>query len=180
MTEEQQEDLNLDINGEFDEFDQVSSKKGGKGKYIIILLILLLAGGGAGGYFMMAKGSANTIAASGKKAEKPGKRKALYYSLGEEFTVNLLASGGKEHYLRVKVTVMTRDQAFFDSLKEHEPLIKNDLLTVLSNQSFDELKTVEGKQKLRDDALQMVRNSLGKENGKQHIERLLFTKFIME
>ena len=56
-------------------------------------------------------------------------------------------------FLQVSVEVMTRDAATADMIKQHDPMLRNDLLMLLGSQTYETISTREGKEKLRDEAL---------------------------
>lgn len=72
------------------------------------------------------------------------------------------------------------------------PAIRNGLVMLLSAKNFDELQTNEGKEILREEALEIIRSQLQKEkaalvaSGKgegvsaANVEQVLFTNFVMQ
>ncbi|SBS24929.1 Flagellar protein LafL [Marinomonas aquimarina] len=160
-------------------------KKGGKKKLIIIILmaLLVLGGGGAAAYFFLLSGDDSETTAEGEGAaatemvqtEGP----AIYLDLDQPFVVDFLVSG-KQRYLQLNMTLKSRDQGQVDAVKLHMPLIRNSLVLLFSSQSFDELQTVEGKQKLKSAAVETINNILTQETGLGGIEDVLFTNFVMQ
>ena len=118
---------------------------------------------------------------------------ASYYPLKPNFTVNYDVNG-RQRFLQAELTLMYRDDAILKVLELHMPAVRNGLVLLLSNQSFDELQTPEGKEKLRAAALKTVQDILEKERaaaekdkekskGKKPaptIEQVLFTNFVMQ
>lgn len=160
-------------------------KKGGKKKLIIIILValLVLGGGGAAAYFFLFSGDDSDAAAEGEEAaatemvqtEGP----AIYLDLDQPFVMDFLVSG-KQRYLQLNMTLKSRDQGQIDAVKLHMPLIRNSLVLLFSSQSFDELQTIEGKQKLKSSAVETINNILTQETGLGGIEDVLFTNFVMQ
>lgn len=162
---------------------------GGKSKLMIIIIaavVLVLAAGG-GAYFFMGSSEAPKEEAKpaaeqqveAKEAESVVK-KALYFPLAEDFMVNVSSNDGKTHYMRVAITIMTRDAEFLENIKQSEPVIRNELLNMFSLQDFQELLTAQGKRKLRIQALEAVNKALNVEPGKKQVEAVLITNFVME
>ena len=153
--------------------------KSGPGLMVIVIAALLAAGAaGAGVYFMTAKKDA---AESAEKADEPeAKLPAVYVRLDPPFVSNF-ESRGAMRFLQVSVEVMTRDPVAADLIKQHDPMIRNDLLMLFGSQTYDNISTTEGKEKLRTEALESVRKVVGSEGGDAaRIEQLYFTSFVMQ
>lgn len=160
-------------------------KKGGKKKLIIIiaLVVLLLGGGGAAAYFFLFSGSepASTegSAPSADEAASLAGAPSIYLKLDEPFILDFLVDG-KQRYLQLNMTVTSKDQTQIDALKLNMPLIRNSLVLLFSSQSFDELKTMEGKLALKKAALDAINKLLEQQTGKGGIDAVLFTSFVMQ
>ena len=160
-------------------------KKGGKKKLIIIIVValLVLGGGGAAAYFFLLSGDDSEAAAEGESAAATEMVQtdgpAIYLDLDQPFVVDFLVSG-KQRYLQLNMTLKSRDQGQIDAVKLHMPLIRNSLVLLFSSQSFDELQTIEGKQKLKSSAVETINNILTQETGMGGIEDVLFTNFVMQ
>lgn len=88
---------------------------------------------------------------------------AIYYPLKPNFTVNYDVNG-RQRFLQTELTLMYRDEAVVKILETHMPEVRNGLVMLLSNQTFDELQTAEGKEKLRAQALKTVQDIIIKES----------------
>ena len=165
--------------------DESRSASGGS-KLVVTMLVALLAAAGAGGgvYWFTAHSNADVVAedggqaasARGKKARGP----AIYIEFDPPFVVNFEARG-MTRFLQVTLQAMTRDPVTADLIKQHDPVIRNDLLLLLSNQTYDTISTREGKEKLRVEALEAVANVIDAEGGKgANVEQLYFTSFVMQ
>ncbi len=105
---------------------------------------------------------------------------AIYIELDPPFVVNFEARGVMR-FLQVAIQVMTRDPLTADLIKAHDAVIRNDLLMLLSGQSYEVLSTREGKEQLRTEALQVVIKAIEAEGGDgSRIEQLYFTSFVMQ
>ena len=90
-------------------------------------------------------------------------------------------AGGRTRFLQVAIQVMTRDPHVAEELKRHDPLIRNDLLLLLSNQQYETLASREGKEKLQQDSLEAIRHIVRANGGKPEVvESVLFTSFVMQ
>lgn len=104
---------------------------------------------------------------------------AMYFPIKPAFVVSFPARG-KQRYLQVEITVMTRDSDIFVALQTHMPLIKNRLVLLLGGQVYEEMQTDEGKELLRQKALQALNEIMQQELGKGGVEEVLFTNFVMQ
>jgi flagellar FliL protein len=76
---------------------------------------------------------------------------------------------------------MTHDPKTVEALKAADPIIRNDLLMLFSNQKAADLATNDGKEKLRAAALAAVRKVLAQNDGKpEKVDAVLFTTFVMQ
>lgn len=153
---------------------------GGKKKLIILIAaVLALGGGGFGAWkFMGAKGDA------GKDGKKEAEHKELlppkYITLDPPFVVNFEAEA-VVRFLQVTVGIMTRDAGIETLLKSNDPRLRNDMLMILSGQSYASVSTTEGKEALREKCLEAVR-AIAREMGGEpdKVEALYFTSFVMQ
>jgi flagellar FliL protein len=156
---------------------------GGKLKLILIAtaaVVVLAGGGGAAAYFAgLFGGHAGEGAAAEAEAAKPAKREAVYVALEPPFTVNLQGTGGNR-YFQTTVELLTRDPGAEAAVKRHLPVIRNDLVLLFSSKDAKELASVEGKERLRAEALAAVQKVLEGETGKAEVEQLFFTSFVMQ
>jgi flagellar FliL protein len=156
-----------------------SPKKGKLGLIIIAAAVLVLGGGGAAAYFMFSGGSKDPKSANAKKEEHP-KSPALYVALDPPFVVNFEAEQ-LVRFLQVTVQVMSRDPATVEIIKSNDPVVRNDLLLLLGNQSYTTISSREGKEKLRLLALDSIRKVVTSAGGKaETVEAVYFTSFVMQ
>lgn len=157
--------------------EEESSGGGGSSKLlIIIVIVVLLLGGGAAAFFMMS-GSDD---ASPKEDETEEQQKpAIYVPLRPEFVVNFHHQG-KQHYLQINISLMTRDPMLSEVVNTHKPLVRSALVTLLGSQDFSELRTPDGKEALRVLALEELNALLSENAGIESIEEVLFTNFVMQ
>lgn len=161
---------------------------------IIIAAVVVLVGAGVGAYFAFGhKGEEQTAEHGkeggkekgkekdkGKKAEAAKKGPAIYIKLDPPFVVNFDASGVMR-FLQVTVEIMTRDPAAAEVIKANDPMIRNNLLLLFGNQQSGDITTLEGKEKLRADALAVVAKVVSAEGGDgKTVEQLFFTSFVMQ
>lgn len=104
---------------------------------------------------------------------------AVYLPIDPAFVVNF-ASQGKARFLQITVEVMTRDETVPEKVKLHMPVIRNNLMLLFSTQTYDTASTLEGKESLREEALEVVQQILEEETGDQGVEAIYFTSFVMQ
>jgi flagellar FliL protein len=158
-----------------------AAPRAGIGKVLLILTVLLLvaAGTGAGVYYTLAgKIAAEKDATEAASAQPKGP--ALYVALDPPFVVNFEAEQ-LVRFLQVTVQVMSRDPATVDLIKANDPVVRNDLLLLLGNQHYDTLSSREGKENLREAALEAVRKVVANAGGRSDlVEAVYFTSFVMQ
>jgi flagellar FliL protein len=120
-------------------------------------------------------------AAAMAEEAKEGAPKVAYISLSPPFVGNYALDGGPR--LRVyKADValrVTGDEAA-KAVKHHEPLIRNQLVALFTQQTVDNMSNVEAKEHLRQEALKQVQQVLEAEEGKPIVEDLLFNNLIVQ
>ena len=75
---------------------------------------------------------------------------------------------------------MVREEDVVAAIEEHSTMLQHGLLMLFSGQDYGELQTAEGKELLRQMALEEVQRMLEQEIGKPGIEQVLFTNFVMQ
>ncbi len=160
---------------------------GGKKKLIIIIVAALLVVGIAVGATVFLMGGDDKPAAEGEAAPAAAdaapavdsKATPLYYKLKPEFIVNYQV-GTRQRFLQVYMEVMTRDPATMEDLETHSPMLRNNIIQIMSEQNFEELRTNEGRVKLREMLTAEVKRMMQAETGKDTIEQVLFTNYVMQ
>lgn len=149
---------------------------------IAIIGILVLINGIGAALFLMKGNNDQDQEQDESHVEEQKKVKAIYFSLDPAFVVNFKDENSKSHYLQLKITVMHRDPRIDEMLKANAPLIRNNLLVLLSGQNFGKLQSQEGKTELAEAALDEVQSILQDEEGDDTIviERILFNDFVMQ
>jgi flagellar FliL protein len=113
------------------------------------------------------------------KTRKADLAPARYFALDPPLVVNLNESGGVR-YLQVNVEVMARDEKIIAAVQQNVPLVRNDLVQLLSDRTPSDLMSREGREKARVEAQAAVNAILAREAGDLQIESLLFTGFVVQ
>lgn len=102
-----------------------------------------------------------------------------YLKLHPAFTVNL-AAGERPRFMRVETQIMSRDQLKLDAAKDHMPALRHELILLFSENSAQTMKSIEGKERLRREALKAINTVLEKETGETPIEAVYFTSLVVQ
>jgi flagellar FliL protein len=154
---------------------------------IIVAVLMLLAGVAGATYYFVAGAQANGTDSADEQSAKGKKGKqskpvapAIYYKVDPALVVNFQANG-VTRFLQVGVDIATRDEAIAEKLKQHDPVIRNDLLLLFGSQNEATVISREGKERLRAEALEVVRNVIENEGGDgEKVENIYFTSFVMQ
>ena len=103
---------------------------------------------------------------------------SLFYAIDPPLVVNF-EDGSAVRFLQISMEVMGKDQKGIDSVQKNMPLIRNNLLLLMSNRDYQSLMSREGKEKLRQEALTEIR-AVQKKQGGADVEDLLFTSFVVQ
>jgi len=165
-------------NQEIDEGAEAAPAKGGKSGLIISLVLLLVLGGGGFAAFKLLGDKADP-----KKKGEAAKHEQLparYVTLEPPFVVNFEAES-TVRFLQITIGVMTRDEKIEHLIRDNDPRIRNDLLLILGNQSYETVSKLEGKEELRKRCLESVRAVVAESGGEgPAVEALYFTSFVMQ
>ena len=162
-------DLDLDVEDE---------KPKSKLMLFVIIGVVVLLGGGAAAYFLLMSDSSESESAA--EAEQVStKAPAIYLPLKPPFVVTYMA-GSRQRFVQITVSLMTRDEEAVGAIEQHMPLIRNNLVTVFGLQEFEELKSQEGKEAMRQAALEEIQMIIEEELGKPGVEQVLFTNFVIQ
>lgn len=156
----------------------VQAKPAGKKHLIlyIVIAVLVLALAGAGAVFFLLKGEPE---GAGGSESKPAAVKAAHYLALDKLVVNF-SQRGPVRFLQVNLQVMSHDPAALKAMETHMPAIRNDILLLLGSQTYEEVSTPEGKEKLRGAILEKVQAILDTYEKDRKVEAVYFTEFVMQ
>ena len=144
---------------------------------IVIVLVAVLVGGGVAVFFMMSGGDGG--GESSDTEEVAANAPAIYFNLKPPFVVNY-SWKGRQRYVQISVAVMTRKESAIEALQKHMPLVRNNLVMAFGSQEFEGMRTEEGKEALRQKALEELQTIVNEETGDPGVEQVLFTNFVMQ
>ena len=142
---------------------------------------LVLVGGGVGGalFFMKSPEPTEEEVMVEEEAMEPNIKDAIYEDMHPAFTVNF-NEGSKKKFMQVYMVAMFYDMESRDAFKMHMPVVRNNLLLLLSGKTSDELESTEAKEQLRKDALLEAQSVMQERYGENMVEDIFFTKLVMQ
>lgn len=158
--------------------DEAAPKAKSKMMIIIIAVVVLVVAGGGGAWFML-KGSGEEHAATPKKAKAAKAAPPEYVPL-TSFTVNLQPEGESGQYLQVEMTLQVAGAEQAELFKTNMAKVRNRVLILLSSKKASEISTVEGKQQLAKEIVEVTRQPFVEKGDEQEVSEVLFTSFIIQ
>lgn len=137
-------------------------------RFLIWTFVLLL------GAFAPQAWAADDEGGEGDKPAKP-----IYHPLEPPFVTNLMDEG-RMRFMQVKVQLMTRDAGAVEKIEHHRPALRDALLMLLAHQDIDLMRTTQGREAVRQQALEKVRTVLEELTGKPLVEAVYFTDFVIQ
>ena len=166
--------------------------QGGKKKLLLLVgvVLVLLIGGGVGGWLMLSGGGEEEKEHAKKedgehaqseeeKAAAQAAKMAMYVVLPRPFVFNVAAKP-RYRLVQIKVALMVRGPANEALAKLHTPLVEGAMFRVFAASTTQQLESVDGRSKLRSDALAAVRQALHEVTQQDVVEQVLFTGFVMQ
>ena len=144
-----------------------------------VAAFIALAGGVLGTMFALGMLGSKPVEAAAAGTGPVEQRSPIYLSLDPPFTVNFTGNS-RARFLQVTVDVMTRNPLVEGRLKQHMPVVRNNLVLLFSSKTSSELSTMEGKQALQQETLASIQKVLTDETGDKGIEAVYFTSFVMQ
>ena len=160
-------------------------KGGGKKKLIIILaaVLLLLGGGGGGYYFLVMKPHKEELA---RKQAEESKAAAMIKPVPEEakigpmveikeFVVNIIGQDAA-HYVKASLSLELDKDTTMEEVNKRMPQIRDAILLLISNKTFEELQDIQGKNQVKAD-LKSKLNSILKTG---QVSNVYLTDFVVQ
>jgi len=162
--------------------DASPDDKGKKKKLLIIIgaaVLVLLIGVGAGAYLFLKKSH------SEKKEVDPGQHVPVpelnnAANIGPmvditEFIVNIISADGN-HYVKTALTLELTNPAAKEEITQRMPQIRDAILLLIGNKTFEELQDLEGKKVLKAEIMSKINGFL--QAGK--VKSIFFTEFVVQ
>ncbi len=111
-----------------------------------------------------------------KEGEAP---KVAYIDLVPALVGNY-GAGPRLKYYKADISLRVTGPEAEEKVTRHEPLIRNQLVMLFSQQTDDTLNSSDAKEKLRQEALKQVQQVLNTEEGQPLVDDLLFNNLIVQ
>jgi len=102
-----------------------------------------------------------------------------YVALEPPFVVNLKAND-RIRFLQIKSQVKLNNSESAPILEHHMAMVRHTLLMLFSEQDEKTIRTLEGKEALREESLTAVREVLEEETGDSLVQQIYFTDFVIQ
>ena len=171
---------------------ELDKGKGKKKLIIIIAAVVVLALGGAGAFFFLGGDSdvseaemaaaldSSEPAADGEASSSVAETgSALYVPMPRPFRFNV-PGAARDRFVEIRVQLLVRGSDSEEEAKKHVPLIESTILNVFSQANADDLATSAGKTSLKQLTLVEVQKIMKDISGKNIVEQVLFTGFVMQ
>ncbi len=123
--------------------------------------------------------AASDKAGAADKTKAKPKLPPIYHAFDPPLVVSFQEQGSMR-FLQATVEVMARDEDSIKAVQTHMPVIRNNLLNILSGHGFADLVSRDGKEAMRKDCLAEVQRILKDNTGKTGVEDLYFTSFVVQ
>nr|WP_246211909.1 flagellar basal body-associated protein FliL [Pseudomonas spelaei] len=121
------------------------------------------------------------MAAQAEEAKEGEAPKVSYLSLTPPFVGNYgLDGSAKLRVYKADVALRVTGPEAAKAVKDNEPLIRNQLVALFTQQTAEAMSSVDGKEKLRQEALKQTQQVMSDETGKPVVEDLLFNNLIIQ
>jgi len=153
--------------------DEEEPKKSSSKLIIIIVVLVVLIGGGVGAFFAFSGGgeSAEVEEVKEEEDEVAGLPGAVYPL--ETFIVNLSVKGS---FLKAAIQLEFYEPEFPPTVDMMIPRIRDAIIQILSSKTSSDILGTEGKEKLREEIINAVNETLGSEE----VAQVYFTEFIVQ
>lgn len=115
----------------------------------------------------------------GQDGEPAVVERAVYIPIKPAFVVNY-GGAGRLRYLKAELSVRVAGADAANSIRHHMPFIRNNLILLFSRQMQENLDNQEGKELLRQEALQEINNILVAEDGESNVIDLYFNQLVVQ
>ena len=181
------EDLDLD-SGDGEEAPKSSKKM----IILIAAIVLLLVIGVVGGMFVGGMfdsepevseatqdgGEADSVSAEPEEVPEET-AEVSYWPLEPAFVLNFEGKS-KARFMQIGLEVSTTNEKSYAAVKKHLPVIRNEIVLLLSGQKYEEMVTPEGKEQLRAELIETINKILAQHKAKKGIDNIYFTSFVMQ
>lgn len=133
--------------------------------------------------FVLLSASSSLYAADEEKEESDGEpavlERPIYIPVKPAFVVNY-GGPGKLKYMKLEISLRAKDTISSNAIRHHMPLIRDYLVREFSKLNDIDVDTQQGKETVRLEALQGVKELLQAEDGEEGVTGLYFNNFVVQ
>lgn len=172
--------------------EEVIVEKKAKGNTVLIiviaLLVVLLLGGGLAAFFLLGSHDEQVTSAPASaqqeskttEKKKSSKKSTDHLAIGPmypmaQFVVNLLSESGNR-FLKVAIDLELSDPKLTLEMDHKKSLVRDIIIRTFSSKTFEEISTLKGKDKLKDEVLDKINENLS--DGQ--VKNIYFTDFVVQ
>lgn len=127
--------------------------------------------------FLLVLNIPNIAIAAGGSSSKATSSK--YFKISPQTVVNI-SDKGKVRHLQVGVQLRLDEPADSSIVEEHIPAIQHELVMLLSGREAQNVRSVQGKELLRTEAMEKIKVVLEENTGRAIINAVYFTAFVIQ
>ncbi len=163
---------------------EVENEEGGGKKKLLIIIIaaalVLLLGGGAALYFLVLKKPAPEEQPKNEQVEMVKPPEADQADIGpmlniDEFIVNIISEEGT-HYVKASLSLELSSDAAMEEAQKRMPQIRDAVLLLIGNKTFEELQDLEGKKQVKAEIKSKINSFL--KSGR--VKNVYLTDFVVQ
>lgn len=114
-------------------------------------------------------------------AQNSARAEYAYFGLEPDIVTNyIVGTSQRLGYIRVSVELMLEDASFVPTVEHHAPLLRALTVEILGRQPADKIKSMTGREEIRQQCLSTLRERMKKETGKEMIKDVIFTKYLYQ
>ncbi len=118
--------------------------------------------------------------ASAEELAEEDKPELMYYEIEPNILTFYQGTGRKIGYVVVQVNVAVRGQDNYDLIELHMPLLQDVLIKFFNRQDKSVIQPFSEREQLRLKAMDVVKEALKEEIGKDIVENVLFTNYVYQ
>lgn len=104
-----------------------------------------------------------------------------YFGLEPDIVTNYLGTSSRNiGYVRVSVELMLDSSSHIEAAEHHSPLLRATTIDIFGRQSEERVKSLTGREEIRQACLQELRKLMKAETGSEMIRDVIFTKYLYQ
>lgn len=121
------------------------------------------------------------LGSAGKVQAQEPLPEVVYYGFDTDIITNYVTENRRTlGYLRLSIELMLPNKELLKTVEYHEPLILDTIISTLSKQPEEKVKSLAGREEIRVMILEQLQNVMRRETGQTMIQDVLFTKYLYQ